>query len=123
MIIFQFITVPILGAFFIISIIKLIQGKKPRVLWIVNAAIWLIASITILQPDVTQKIAGMLGIGRGADLLLYFLAISFLCAIIYIYNRFQKLESNITEIIRLLALRSDINNNPKHFSDSERGKE
>jgi len=64
----------------------------------------LIGIILVLAPDLTTAIANMLGVGRGADLIMYLglLTLSFFCLLLY--ARIRELESSITELVRLIAL-------------------
>ena len=119
---FQFITLPLVGSLFILSLFKLFKGKKPRGIWVINAAVWLAAGIAIFHPEETHKIAWMLGIGRGADLLLYLLILSYLLSIFYIYTKFQKLESNITEIVRQLTIQDAFHTQPQNKVEQDRQK-
>lgn len=103
---FQVITLPIVLILFIRSLIVIIRGSQPRGMAVIGALVWLVAGIAILRPELTIQVAGMLGIGRGADLLLYLLVISYLISMFYIYNRFRKMDEHFTEIVRELAIRS-----------------
>lgn len=70
-----------------------------------EALIWILAGTFILRPEWTVAIAHWLGIGRGTDLVLYIVAITFLASIAYFYNRILKLEAEITKVVRHLAIR------------------
>jgi hypothetical protein len=103
---FQVITLPITVVLVIWSFIQLVSGRQPKKFALLEFLVWLAASIAILNPDLTIRVAGFLGIGRGADLVLYMLAIAYLVSIIYVYHRFQRLESHLTKIVRQIALQS-----------------
>lgn len=100
---FQYIALPLVGLLFVRSIYKLFKSGRSFNILLLSPAVWLAAAFAIIWPGMTHKIAWVLGIGRGADLILYLLVMSFLISIFYIYNRIRKIESNITEIIRHLA--------------------
>lgn len=68
--------------------------------------IFMIASIA--APELTNKLAHLLGVGRGADLLLYFLAISFLFIVINIYMKFQDQSAVMYKIARHVAIQEAI---------------
>lgn len=103
---FQVITVPIVILLFIRNLVLIIQGHQPRrPLWI-GLMIWLAAGIAIIRPDWTIQIATALGIGRGADLVLYLLAFAFILSVFYFYNRLRKNEVIITEIVRQIAIQN-----------------
>lgn len=110
---FQWITLPIVIILFVRSLIILAQGRQPRGMALLGVLVWLAAGIAIIWPNLTIQLARLLGIGRGADLILYLLAITYIVSMFYIYNRFRKLETNITEIVRQLAIRDVKNMNPQ----------
>ena len=60
--------------------------------------------IAVIFPEVTNVIANYVGVGRGADLLLYITVIVFYSSLTFIYSRFKKIENRQTEIIRLLTI-------------------
>lgn len=64
------------------------------------------AASSVFFPQVWTWAARLVGIGRGADLLLYFLVLAFLGFVATSYRRFRHLESNVTEISRRIALLS-----------------
>ncbi|MGD8278973.1 MAG: DUF2304 domain-containing protein [Gemmatimonadota bacterium] len=101
---FQWIAIPILGLLFLRAVFRLAAGARPRWWLLVSAAIWLAAAITILIPDLTTDIAHTLGIGRGADLLIYIVAILFIASFFFFYNRYRRLEAELTRLVRQLAL-------------------
>jgi small membrane protein len=106
---FQYITLPITIVLFVWSLVQLVSGRQSRMIALLGCIIWLAASIAILWPDLTIQVAGFLGIGRGADLILYILAITYLISMFYVYQRFQRMEANITEITRHIAIQKDGN--------------
>jgi small membrane protein len=101
---FQYITLPITIVLFVWSLVQLVSGRQSRMIALLGCIIWLAASIAILWPDLTIQVAGFLGIGRGADLVLYMLAITYLISMFYVYQRFQRMEKNITQITRHIAI-------------------
>jgi small membrane protein len=103
---FQYITLPITIVLFVWSLFQLVSGRQSRMIALLGCIIWLAASIAILWPNLTIQVAGILGIGRGADLVLYILAITYLISMFYIYQRFQRMEANVTELTRHIALQN-----------------
>lgn len=114
---FQFITLPLVGFLFVRNFLHLLHGNQSRLVALFGAAIWLSAGIAIYRPELTIWFAEILGVGRGADLVLYVLAVSFLLSIFFIYNKFRKMESNITELVRHLALREPVRGQPQAHGD------
>lgn len=101
---FQVIATIVTGSFFTISVIRLFLGKQPRAVSLAATTVWFLSFFFILSPDLTMQAANLLGIGRGADLVLYVFAILFIVTFFYFYARFRTLESQLTEIVRHIAL-------------------
>ncbi|NCU05892.1 MAG: DUF2304 domain-containing protein [Chitinophagaceae bacterium] len=66
----------------------------------------LAAILFVLFPDWTNLIAHKLGVGRGADLVLYLCVLLFSFLILKLYSRLRKLEKTITDLIRKEAIKS-----------------
>lgn len=62
------------------------------------------AASSVFFPQVWTWAARLVGIGRGADLLLYFLVLTFLGFVATSYRRFRHLESDVTALGRRIAL-------------------
>ena len=63
------------------------------------------AAVSIADPDLLVRIAHFLGIGRGADLVLY-LSILFTFVVFFIiYLRFRRVDEQLTKIVRHLAIK------------------
>ena len=62
------------------------------------------AAVSILFPDVWSRIARIVGVGRGTDLVLYALVVAFLSFTVTTYLRFRDLETNYTRLARRIAL-------------------
>lgn len=69
------------------------------------ALIGVLAAIAVVVPDVSNSIAELFGVGRGADLLLYGLLIAFIVQVIASRVHYSKLEMQVTEVARALAVR------------------
>ena len=61
-----------------------------------------------LFPSSSTLIANALGVGRGVDLLFYFFIIFVLYVLTLIYLKLRELNSKITKVVRLLALRDAV---------------
>ncbi len=59
---------------------------------------------SVIQPDLTTRAAKLVGVGRGADLLLYVLVVAFLFASMNTYLKFKDLEVRLTQLTRQLAV-------------------
>ncbi|MCM3661102.1 DUF2304 domain-containing protein [Georgenia satyanarayanai] len=63
-----------------------------------------VAAGSVMFPDWLSWLARRVGVGRGADLLLYALVIAFLSYIATSYRRLSELERRITVLAREVAL-------------------
>ena len=62
------------------------------------------AAVSILFPDVWNRIAAVVGVGRGTDMVLYALVVAFLSFTVTTYLRFRDLEVRYTKLARRIAL-------------------
>jgi small membrane protein len=62
------------------------------------------AVVSILFPDLWNKIARVAGVGRGTDMVLYALVVAFLSFTVTTYLRFREFELRYTKLARRLAL-------------------
>jgi hypothetical protein len=58
----------------------------------------------VMLPELTNQVANMVGIGRGADLLLYLTVVAFVFVSLNIYLKFRDLDERIVELARAIAL-------------------
>lgn len=63
-----------------------------------------VAAFSIFFPELLTRVARLLGIGRGTDLVLYGLIVSFLVFMATTYQRFRHMESTLTKLSRRIAL-------------------
>jgi hypothetical protein len=103
--VFQAVAIPLIALLFLRCAYRVVRRDRARWGAFVGAVIWFAAGVAILRPEVTNELAELLGIGRGADLLLYLLAISFLASSFYFYQKYHRLESDLTRVVRRLAVR------------------
>ncbi|WP_111718529.1 DUF2304 domain-containing protein [Homoserinimonas sp. OAct 916] len=62
------------------------------------------AASSVFLPQIWTKLANLFGVARGADLLLYFLVLTFLGFVATSYRRFRALEGQVTELARRIAI-------------------
>ena len=74
-------------------------GKK-----LLLAAFVVACTVSIARPDVLTRVAGWLGVGRGADLLLYVLIIAFSFVAINTYLKFKDYDERLALVARRLAI-------------------
>jgi small membrane protein len=62
----------------------------------------------ILRPDLSSRVANLVGIGRGTDLVLYLSTLFLIFVAFSFHLRFRALEERQTDILRELALRAPV---------------
>jgi hypothetical protein len=64
----------------------------------------LLAIVAVLFPDTLNHIANWVGVGRGADLLLYLLAIAFIFVVFGQYISSKQEQQRVVQLARKIAL-------------------
>jgi len=62
-----------------------------------------LAVFFILSPELSNKLANKLGVGRGADLLFYICILFFLFITLKLFSHIRRLEKTITDLVRQQA--------------------
>lgn len=94
-----------LAAALLWELVRLVRGRGPRGAALVRVVVWASALVAIAFPILVQRFAVAIGIGRGADVVLYVFVLAFLGASFYFYSRYQKLQRQITALVAHLAIR------------------
>lgn len=100
--VFQVVFVVFCAAQLIISLIRFRRTRNGVAL--IFAAGWTVAIVLLLNPALATRFAASLGIGRGADLVLYTLSFLFLWGHYQHYLRYKRIEESITHLVREVAL-------------------
>ena len=66
--------------------------------------LWVGIGVVIWRPDTTTVVARLVGIGRGADLVLYAAVIGLLIMVFQLHVAHERLERQLTELVRKKAL-------------------
>jgi small membrane protein len=74
-------------------------GKK-----IALAAFALLCLVSVAAPETTNWLAKQVGVGRGADLLLYLTVLGFLFVAVNTYLKFKDYDARLTRLARSVAL-------------------
>jgi hypothetical protein len=91
------------------------RKQLSRLQFLFVALFFTAGAVGVAFQGLTMKLAALVNVGRGADLLLYF---SVLCGVLVaanFYFRFQETERKLTEIVRRMAIQ-----NPAQPADSPR---
>ncbi|MFC6286534.1 DUF2304 domain-containing protein [Nocardioides sp. GCM10027113] len=81
------------------------------------AAGWVIA---VIAPDSVTRMANVVGVGRGADLLLYVLVVAFMFTSAALHQHVRRLNDSIAELTRSHALLAHEVRNAQPEHESER---
>ena len=100
MVIKYILLVPLIG--FIALFMLRLRNKTFYRLFLIVIAI--IGVVFVLNPELTTKLANLVGVGRGTDLILYLCVIAFFLAFMVLYAKVRNLEAVQTELVRQLAL-------------------
>lgn len=75
---------------------------------------WLVSAGFVLWPEASSRLAELVGVGRGVDVMLYLALLLVFYLLFKIFVKFEKIEREIT----LLARRDAIEDQKKH-NDSQ----
>ena len=102
---FQILALAVVTGLLALSLVAMVRGWATRREGLAWAFVWLCTGIAIARPDLTVMVAGALGIGRGADLVLYCAVIVMLIGFFMVYARLRRLRRDLTLLSRHLAIR------------------
>lgn len=71
------------------------------------------AIVSVLFPTLWNRIASLVGVGRGTDMVLYALVVAFLSSTVTTFLRFRELEVRYTRLARRLALDEALGQPPR----------
>ncbi|MHC2066298.1 DUF2304 family protein [Bremerella sp. T1] len=104
MILFQWVCLIIIGCVLLFDIARAIRKKRLNWRRSLRISVWLAALLGILYPDMVSRFAQSVGIGRGADVILYLVTLVFIATTFYFYSRYLRLQRQITDLTRYLAI-------------------
>lgn len=96
----------LLGFTLAATIALTLRHRLPGRLGAAWSVLWLGAMTAIAWPDSTVIVAHALGIARGADLVFYLAILTMLIGFFGVFVRMRRLESELTRVVRELALRA-----------------
>lgn len=90
----------LIGGFFYLT---LLSKRLMRRLTVI--ALFLAIGICILFPQLTQRVASFVGVGRGADLVSYLSTVFLIFIAIQFYIKAKSFDDNITQLVRYVGIR------------------
>lgn len=101
---FQLVALPLIAAMLVVSIRNLVKVPARRLAALFWVGLWLAMFVAVMYPETTTRIARTIGIGRGADLVVYSAVLVFSAGFYVVSARLRQLSREITVLTRELAL-------------------
>jgi hypothetical protein len=61
-------------------------------------------AISVVVPDIPDRVAHFVGVGRGADLVTYMAIVAVMFVLLHYYSKFVELQAKLTELTRQIAI-------------------
>lgn len=106
MTLFQWLCSGLMSALVLMEVVLQLTGRTRRIISSLRASVWLLALFLILVPSATNRVAEILSIGRGADVVLYLTVITFLLSFFYLLHAVESQREQITLLVRRIALQN-----------------
>lgn len=95
------------GLLILWQIISKFKEKKISLSWFIFWLILLIAIVAVVShPQIADPIAQLVGVGRGVDFALFFAILVLLYLMFRFYLKISEIESQISEVVKYIALLS-----------------
>ncbi len=104
LILFQWVALVVILLLLLVDLYRAIRGSVIRRVWAIRVVILIGAGVAIYWPNEVTRLARLAGIERGADLVLYSSVLAFIAATLYLYARCVRLQQQITQIVRHIAI-------------------
>lgn len=104
--IFQIALLLCLASFIVGAVLLRLRGTFSTVLTVLLTTVFLVGSVFVVRPEITSEIARLIGVRRGADLLLYASIIGGIAVSMVLYARLRRMREEMTILVRALALNS-----------------
>jgi len=72
---------------------------------VVWTCLWTLVGVCVLAPGITQWFAGILGVGRGVDAVMYLAILALTYAFFRLYLHQRQQDQQLTRLVRQLALK------------------
>jgi hypothetical protein len=102
---FQLLALTFIGALVLSDFVRCIRCPTVKRVLLVRLSVWIAAGVAIAWPDAVTAFARAIGIGRGADVVLYIFVLAFLVTSYYWYARHHQFQRQLTEVMRHLTMR------------------
>jgi len=65
---------------------------------------WIVVGIFFWMPELSDRIAEILEVGRGVDAIVYISLVILFYALFKIFNRFERMEQELTKLVREISI-------------------
>ena len=107
----------ILLAFIALLVVRTIRRFRDKTItqtsFIGWMLLWILGAGVIISPESTNRIADVVGVGRGVDVVVYVALVLIFYLLFRVHNRTITLEREITKLVRALALQEEDENNDR----------
>lgn len=77
--------------------------KRKLIWW---TFLWLAGLFVIVLPETTNRLADLIGVGRGVDVVVYVAVVVLFFALFQTSRKVDKLERQLTKLVRAIALKN-----------------
>jgi hypothetical protein len=81
------------------------RGGMPLVHFGLWFLFWSAVIVVAVRPGTTSALASVLGVGRGADVVIYLALVLLFYLVFRLFGRIEELERQITRVVRAAALK------------------
>lgn len=93
-------------AFAVFRLFKRYSEKAIVLRWLILwLAFWLAAAAVVLMPELTTRVAAIVGVGRGADLAIYLAILGLYYLLFRVMVKLERVEKDISKIVEEVAIR------------------
>ncbi|MEK7516253.1 MAG: DUF2304 family protein [Patescibacteria group bacterium] len=112
----------ILLVFIFFAILRTVERYRDRAIpvrWLLFWVLfWGVVAVAVLVPKTTEYLARLVGVGRGVDAVLYFAIVTLFYLVFRVFVRVERMESDLTKIVRELALKKEREENSNDKTQS-----
>jgi len=100
--------------FIIFVIIKVALRYKDKIISLQELVLWTVfwfmVGFVVIFPESTSYVANLVGVGRGVDLVIYISILMLFYLVFRVLVRVDKIEKDITKVVRKVALDNEEKN-------------
>ncbi len=97
--------VTVVSGFVVLKTIQKFRRKEiPLFLAVSWSLFWILGIIVVWQPSLTDKLASLLQVGRGADAILYLSLVAIFYLIFKLFMKFERFDKDLTALVREVAI-------------------